>query len=1327
MLEADIEPAPPPPDPATVSRAGRVRKVPKRFHDLLPTSYSGLPAHIRLEHPVEERPERSAGQAASTVPSSESQDVSDVAIPPVFRTKPDVFGLYRVYAVHPQSDPGGQPLQFEAACDPLVFSDAVVPTAHVAEAVPHGLETLSRPAYHPFPNVSTFDLVHWQHQESNLKSHGQMNALASVMQEPGFNAQDVALFDSSYEASRLDDYLETEEGSPFSADDRWLTHSVTIRLPKEGVKYAAEDDAPPFTIDDVYYRTIVEVVTAACQQEDVRSWTFIPYKLFWLADDPEANTGADSSGVPSELCSDRLSASPTSRMFPATVSPEPLAPTSDNSQPPESTSTFPCGPHDAPSPCESSSSGDTAEDEPGIRVYSEVWHADAWIEEDAAMRAAAREPNDSPTLEYALLPVELYSDSTHLTNFGSASLWPVYMYFLGQSKYVRSRPTAFCAHHIAYVPSLPDTLQDFYMKVYGIAATAAVLTFLKRELMQAIYLLLLDDSLMYIYVHGLLLLCGDGILRRLFLRFFIYAADYPEKMLLACLKYFAACPCPRCRINKDHIIEMGTTRDYYRRNLVRRDDDDVAYRIKMARAWVFERGLPLTSKFIARVLDPLSLTPTRSAFSTRLRPLGFNFYSLFVPDLMHEFELGVWKSIWVHLLRILYAAGDDKIQELNRRYRQIPSFGRSTIRRFSSNVSSQGKLAARDYEARLKCFIPAYDGLLVNRADNRIILDMVFNLSVWHALAKLREHTDPSLSGLDLTTVSCGQSVREFAKKTCANYVTLELPTKDGAARGRRKAAPTKPRNGNSTTTPPTKRKFFNYKTYKFHAMWDYATTIRWFASTDNWTTQVGELEHRHVKRFYARTNRHRAALQIAQHMRRAEKLRIIKLRVDAMRVGMRSQAAPQSAPAAPEREARTDHVAGCHGPATEEPSLGQVAEDVLTGTQLPYSRPEARYHIATSQRESDDLNVWASEHRGDPAFDCNFVALLKDHLLSRLGFQPAHDESSTAAPSSRDRTRILLRNNKIFWHRVLRVNYTTYDRQRTQDNINPRTHGDILLAAPSSTSLDHPFLYARVVRIFHVNARLAAEIPGHDMGSEAGSDFARFDVLWVHWFRLDKTYPGGFASKRPYRLELVPTQEWDSDEPFGFVNPADVIRGAHIIPAFASGHADDLRPSIARGLPEGSSDFRHYYVNMFADRDMFMRYYGGGIGHKGLRVPSRFALDSDTPGSEWQAADDPSEDDDSGSSEDDRHEPLSSCNIHSDADVLDLVPELTSEPLADGHGEADVEEYIEDGGIEPDSDEDDELEAHASMPDDGWGAQDGVEEDEHEENEYEVEGYAVL
>ena len=57
-----------------------------------------------------------------------------------------------------------------------------------------------------------------------------------------------------------------------------------------------------------------------------------------------------------------------------------------------------------------------------------------------------------------------------------------------------------------------------------------------------------------------------------------------------------------------------------------------------------------------------------SEFSNRLYRFKFNFYELVVPDLLHEFELGVWKAIFVHLIRILYAFGQDTIFQLNSRY-----------------------------------------------------------------------------------------------------------------------------------------------------------------------------------------------------------------------------------------------------------------------------------------------------------------------------------------------------------------------------------------------------------------------------------------------------------------------------------------------------------------------------------------------------------------------------------------------------------------------------------------------------------------------------------
>jgi len=58
----------------------------------------------------------------------------------------------------------------------------------------------------------------------------------------------------------------------------------------------------------------------------------------------------------------------------------------------------------------------------------------------------------------------------------------------------------------------------------------------------------------------------------------------------------------------------------------------------------------------------------QNAFSERLSKYGFDFHSMFVVDMLHEFELGVWKAIFTHLLRLLYAQGGNGILELNKRY-----------------------------------------------------------------------------------------------------------------------------------------------------------------------------------------------------------------------------------------------------------------------------------------------------------------------------------------------------------------------------------------------------------------------------------------------------------------------------------------------------------------------------------------------------------------------------------------------------------------------------------------------------------------------------------
>ena len=74
--------------------------------------------------------------------------------------------------------------------------------------------------------------------------------------------------------------------------------------------------------------------------------------------------------------------------------------------------------------------------------------------EDEKIQKMARIEGDDPQMEYAIIPLLAWSDETHLSSFGSAALWPIYIYFGNLSKYVRGRPTEFMAQHLAYIPQV---------------------------------------------------------------------------------------------------------------------------------------------------------------------------------------------------------------------------------------------------------------------------------------------------------------------------------------------------------------------------------------------------------------------------------------------------------------------------------------------------------------------------------------------------------------------------------------------------------------------------------------------------------------------------------------------------------------------------------------------------------------------------------------------------------------------------------------------------------------------------------------------------------
>ena len=87
-----------------------------------------------------------------------------------------------------------------------------------------------------------------------------------------------------------------------------------------------------------------------------------------------------------------------------------------------------------------------------IRVYGEAYSSPAYLDAYYEINSLPRMAGDD--LERIVVPLMLWSDATQLANFGSASLWPIYLFLGNQSKYARGKPTAATCHHIAYIPKV---------------------------------------------------------------------------------------------------------------------------------------------------------------------------------------------------------------------------------------------------------------------------------------------------------------------------------------------------------------------------------------------------------------------------------------------------------------------------------------------------------------------------------------------------------------------------------------------------------------------------------------------------------------------------------------------------------------------------------------------------------------------------------------------------------------------------------------------------------------------------------------------------------
>lgn len=332
-----------------------------------------------------------------------------------------------------------------------------------------------------------------------------------------------------------------------------------------------------------------------------------------------------------------------------------------------------------------------------------------------------------------------------------------------------------------------------------------------------------------------------------------------------------------------------------------------------------------------------------------------------------------------------------------------------------------------------------------------------------------------------------------------------------------------------------------------------------------------GELAHRVAKKFYARTNKRNFERQIAAHERRQRLLRAIMKRME--------RAVPTI------DEDHTTDPAPAPAPSSSTPNI--LAPDPESDS-MPRTSPRAHHQISESKRSWIHTAQFMSAFSNDPAVTVrpfsdtsiwlitsqNFMRDLKSHLLARLLDIPYDgDEQEFTAQELADVTIV---RDRLYTHKIVCVNYTTYDTQLDQDTLNTRTHPDLMVLAHEDDDGDwpHPYWYGRVLGIFH------AEVRHMGRRSKTNGVPQRMEFLWVRWFGRDMSHVGSWQRKRPVRVGFL---HYTAAGAFGFLDPAEVIRGAHLIPAFHHGRTKEyLGPSkMGRHFdPKDDEDYVFFYVN---------------------------------------------------------------------------------------------------------------------------------------------------
>jgi hypothetical protein len=130
-----------------------------------------------------------------------------------------------------------------------------------------------------------------------------------------------------------------------------------------------------------------------------------------------------------------------------------------------------------------------------------------------------------------------------------------------------------------------------------------------------------------------------------------------------------------------------------------------------------------------------------------------------------------------------------------------------------------------------QCTMPVFKSLFPEDHDV-IIQSLLYRFTHSHTLAKLRMHSETTLSLLDEVFKKLSCQLHEFRDITCVAFTMFELPKEKAMQECKavcEHSGCINPDTGSASGQNVTK---FNLNTYKFHTMGDYLQLIRFFWET---------------------------------------------------------------------------------------------------------------------------------------------------------------------------------------------------------------------------------------------------------------------------------------------------------------------------------------------------------------------------------------------------------------------------------------------------------------------------------------------------------------